>query len=154
MTTESEGTDLPSEPDEERPIDDGDFELGMLVRLANAGAMSLGVTLWVGGSVISGLLVGAATYFDGVAEKTARAGGDGGEVLAGLYRDKAAAFREQIGTEFETAFSAPYTLTFIHLQHARVFSPGGFFIPRDEGVWWRGRIDRVDGFFIGNFSTE
>jgi hypothetical protein len=49
---------------DEPPGDDGDYALGTLVRLANAGGLSMGVTLFVGGTVVSGLLVGAGGAAD------------------------------------------------------------------------------------------
>lgn len=75
----------------------------------------------------------------------------GGDAFAPMFRQTADVFREQVGTEFREAFEAPYTLAYIHLKDARVFSPSGGAMPQ-EGFWWRGRIDKVDGFTIGSLS--
>lgn len=135
---------------EGRPPDEGDGNLGTLVRLANTGTVSMDVTLWVGGSVVSGLLVGVAEYLDGLAGSLEPAG-EGAALLSKFYRDQAEGFRELVGEEFQPAFDAPYTLVHIHLKNARVFSAGGEATPR-TCTWWRGRIDRVDAFSIGSLA--
>ena len=152
MTTNEPGEVAPESQDA-LPADEGDPDLATLVRIANTGGMSLGVTLLVGGATVSGLLVGSAEFFDGLAAYMEARGGDGGAVLAKLYRQQATDFREAIGTDFEKAFSAPYVATFIHLQDARVFAPGGRYLPTDEGLFWRGRLDSIDGWSIGNLGT-
>jgi hypothetical protein len=63
--------------------------------------------------------------------------------------------REQVGDataenfDFESAFAADYIPTYIHLRGARFFSPSGQSVPGNEGFFWRGRLDAVDGWSIG-----
>jgi hypothetical protein len=39
------------------------------------------------------------------------------------------------------------------LSDAKYFQIGGAPIPQDGGIWWRGRISAVSGFFIGKLSA-
>jgi len=125
----------------------GDPTLESLIELANSGTMSLGVTLWVGGVVISGTLVGVSEYFEGVAGFV-EGSGEGGAAIAGAYRKLAGTFHYEIGSQPEDVERFP---TMIHLKAARVFSAGAAAMPR-QGLWWRGRLDRVDGYSIGSLS--
>jgi hypothetical protein len=44
---------------------------------------------------------------------------------------------------------------FIHLKEAFFFLPGHASLPtKGDGVYWRGRLDRVDGFFFGTIRNE
>jgi len=143
------------EGDEESPLDRdaGDPNLSVLVRIANTGAMTMGVTLLVGGAVVSGLLVGSIEYFESLASRLEEEGGEGGQALADVYRTQAGEFREQMPSDFDEAFGAPYVATFIHLKNAHVFSPSGAYIPKNQGTHWRGRLDSVDAWSIGSITT-
>lgn len=136
---------------DEPPGDDGDYALGTLVRLANAGGVSMGVTLFVGGSIVTGLLIGAVQYHEGVAKMLDEVG-ENAEWLAQMHRAQAETLREQFGDDFTKAFEAPYRLSFIHLKDAKAYTPGLDPLPTGQGFWWRGRMDRVDGFFIGELG--
>lgn len=132
--------------------DRGDPTLSVLVRIANAGGMSLGVTLMVGGAVVSGILVGTADFNEGLAEYIDQKSGPDGKFLADMHRKAAEDLRSEFGDDFKAAFGAPYVATYIHLRDARVYTPHGS-VPRNEGIFWRGRLDSVDGWSIGSLGT-
>ena len=139
--------------EDERPPDNGDYNLSGLVRLANAGGVSLGVTLLVGGAVVSGLLVGAAEFFEGLADYLDREAGEDAQAFTHGYRSFAKEFRDEIGSDFDQAVDAPYVVTYIHLRDAHVFAPGGGYLPSNAGLFWRGRLESVDGWSIGTLGT-
>src|SRR5690242_11263003 len=59
-------------PVQERPTEAPmDWFLAELVRRANEGGLSIGVTLCVGGTLVSGSLIGGRAYFESIAERAA-----------------------------------------------------------------------------------
>jgi hypothetical protein len=135
-----------ADQDESEIIRDG--LLTGFVDMANAGKVGFGLTVWTGGAIVSGTLVGITDYFDGVASDFDRAQGEGAEALANAFRTVAAGMRQEV----ESAERESPTL--IHLKHAKTYSPGGRPIPTHRGVWWRGRLDAVDGWCFGELVVE
>lgn len=107
------------------------------------------VTLNVGGLLVAGELIDAATYFDELAAIT-------NEELQGSISDEAlaqlnalfGAFRAQAEQPGGSAGSGPHEPTHIHLRNARVYQPGGTPAPAAGGVAWRVRLDAVLGFSL------
>ena len=138
------------------PRDDaGDAFLRVFIRGLNAAAAressndadtTIGVTLWVGGSIVSGQLVGSATYFRGLKETFREATG-GDDSFDGLF--------DTITTELsKDADNDEGPIRFVHLREARTFVAGQEPIPANQGMWWRGRLDHIDGFAFGLLSVS
>ena len=133
----------------------GDRLLHTLVTLADDQGLSVSVTLYVQGLIISGQLIGTKEYLEGLAEQLEQHGRavrpQAKDVLDGFVR----AFRELAeteGTDREARLlngedTVPSDRSrYIHLMNARaITSDGGRF----HTAWWRGRIERVDGFAFG-----
>lgn len=125
-----------------------DFLLQHLVTIANNTGLSMGVTLIVGGGIISGQLIGGKEYFEllkaSMLSSTSNVEGVG-EAFG------------QIFEEYSKIYTAPpeekNLPTFIHLKQAMIFSPGQTPIP-SNGLLWRGRIASVAGFSLGSFSVS
>lgn len=133
---------------------DRDFLLGLWVRVANAGKGTVGITIWTGGAIVSGTLVGYLEYLDGVAEEFDRTAEDP-EGFGDVFRTIRDTQREQMsrsGKDDDDLYrgTAP---SFIHLKDAKTYAPGGEPIPTNRGVWWRGSLDAVDGWCFGELST-
>ncbi|AKK66454.1 MULTISPECIES: hypothetical protein [Xanthomonas translucens group] len=118
-----------------------DYLLQDLVAIANLG-VQIGLTLTVGGSTISGMLIGGKEFMQRLTESITEVAPD--ELVEPLqerfqpYRD----IYEQ--SELKPA-------TFVHLADARVVATGGEFPV--NGCLWRGRISQVSGFSIGVMSS-
>lgn len=140
-----------------------DWFLEMLVDIVTRDGISFGITLNVGGVLVSGELVSYRKYFEGFAEDF-----KGGLIRAGFTPDNAEiavkAFREvpdfltsiantneQGGARGTPPSPRP---GFIHLRNARFFHPGEVPVPANKGVWWRGRLNAVDGFILGSLSVS
>jgi hypothetical protein len=138
--------------DEDAPRgEDGraDWFLAELVRRANEGGLSIGITLNVGGTLISGTLVGGRRFFEGFAEDVAAAAADAetaGRARA-FFRSPAAMYSDGSGAREVPANPEP--LAYLHLENARFFTATGTPIPGDQGVFWRGKLGAVDGFALG-----
>jgi hypothetical protein len=120
-----------------RPIDPF---LRVLVDIANGGKNEFGVTLIVGGFLVSGILVGVRKYYEGFTN-----------TFAGGIPNKEDA--ERISQALmqmcppQDAELAPAEC--IHLQSAHFFTAAADPIPSGDGVWWRGRLSEVGGFHLG-----
>lgn len=125
-----------------------DWFLAELVRRANEGGISVGVTLCVGGTLVSGSLIGGRAYFERIAESAAVAARDAGEAARAraFLRSPAALY----GAASEGAADPDdEPLAYIHLAGARFFTASGRPMPGKDGLLWRGRLGAVDGFVLG-----
>ena len=136
------------------PVDkfnNSDYFLQILVKACNTSDLSLSITLNVRGLLVSGDLIGGEQYFDCFASDMKDAGmsaedADLFKKLGGIYTKQ----KEQIKDKKydETAPPPQY----IHLKNAQICLPGGSPIPTNRGVWWRGRLEAIDGFHLGKLS--
>lgn len=128
-------------------VDDKDWFLQSLINMVNGGKMSFGITLNVGGFLVSGTLIGGKEYFEGFGEDFA----SGFQDLDSAESIKAAFSKNgEIYTSEEDAPPPSY----VHIKDARFFNTNGNPIPGNRGVWWRGRVAEVDGFSLGSLSAE
>lgn len=106
-----------------------DFILESLIDFVTNDGGALPITLQVGGLFISGLLMSEELYFK--------------QAFISL-ENKIPTFPKF------SELSHPLPADFIHLADARIVS-GGSTIPQgDRGIFWRGKLEAVDGFFMGN----
>jgi len=128
-----------------------DWLLERWVRLAELG-VEVGVTLQLGGLLISGTLVGARHYLeyqrsDVLADLVQR----GLPPLIARKVDRAFATDLEAMAESDQAErdGAASPRRFIHLKDACIIADGGhrasFVVP-----YWRGQLRRVDAFFLGS----
>lgn len=146
---------MSDDSDEEWPV--GDHHLIMLVDAITAadaeneaGNTGIGVTLLVGGALISGVMIGFGAYLDATAERWRRMEDQGdGPGMAELFAEEASRFREE--AEIHEVGHARY----VHLREARFVHPSGL-VPtlraQHEGMLMRIEIARIDGFAIGVLS--
>lgn len=126
---------------------ENDWFLQELVSMVNRTGNSIGITLFVGGVLVSGQLIGGKHYFDGFAD-TFAAGTDNPDDATwfkDMFSKLGDVYVEPDGTYKQDAELPHY----IHLKDARTFHPSGNPIPGTGGVWWRGRIREVNGFNLG-----
>lgn len=139
----------------EDPIPEVDELLRVLVRLINsASGLEVGLTLAVKGLLISGTAISWRDYYKGTAgyirDATRGSESEGvADSIASIF-DALVEGQEKLEAEDPTAKDAPPN--FIHLKQARVFT-GADPIPREQGMWWRGRLSEVDGFTVGNVNV-
>ena len=128
-------------------IDDNDWFLQRLVHIVNSGNISFGITLNVGGFLVSGTLTGGKEYFEGVASDFA------GTVSDTEEAEKIRALFAKPGELYSSKENQP-SPSYVHIKDARFFNTNGNPIPGNRGVWWRGRLSEVDGFSLGSLSSE
>lgn len=138
-----------------------DSILRRLVDLLNeVDSISFGVTLSVGGMLVSGQLVGAKTYHNAMAQ------GFGAEfekavktpAMRELFESFANGIQRGERKESEVNAEAEGLMwrmpMHIHLKDARFFHPGAEPLPSNSGVWWRGRLSAIDGFSFGDLKSS
>lgn len=142
--SEREKEDRINNPSEE------DWFLQTIVKMVNIDSSAeFGITLNVGGFLVSGILVGGKQYFEGLAEYIS-SGVDEKEAAEGIKKTLGKP-KEIYGHE-TSKNSLP---SYIHLKEAKFYNTqGNPPIPGNQGVWWRGRISEVQGFMFGKLGAE
>ncbi|MFG6111142.1 gas vesicle accessory protein GvpU [Stenotrophomonas nematodicola] len=111
----------------------------------------LPVTLYLGGSLVSGQLISGDRYFEEMAELLSR-----GTYDAEHERELTRASVNEFGDKYRKAREDQGEQdgpVFIHLREASVFGLTGSPIPSNP-VLWRGRINAVSGFHIGSLRVS
>jgi hypothetical protein len=133
----------------------------------------LGLTLFVQGTMVSGLLIGEKHYFEALSDvlndniSGTLEGKEAFKVFLSPFQTVSKKLSDNQVEEIKSddnleqgvkskdnqeEKSQPPNIEFIHLQNAKFYN-GGALIPNDKGVYWRGLLSRVDGFFIGSLSS-
>jgi hypothetical protein len=162
QTSESQATpeDLPTN----RAHFNCDWFLQTLVDMANnaskEGSIEFPITLQVGGLLVSGHLTSGRNFFEGLADDLK----SGLDQIPGWEKagneDIVAPFRQLGKHMYETPEqestdpkdTIKKSIEFIHLRNARIMHPGGSPVPNNRPVWWRGRLEAVDAFFLGGLA--
>ena len=132
-------------------LDDGverDHFLQTLVILANNDDIEMGVTLTVGGFLISGMLISGKKYYEKIKTLLSENIDDDSalEYIQSIIDLPMAVYKDDDDDD------RPINIVFIHLRNAQFFGSDGSHIPQPDGALWRGRISEVSGFFLGNLS--
>jgi hypothetical protein len=97
------------------------------------------ITVSVGGILVSGVIISAALYMQLFLD---------GAIQDVIDRAKASgALQPEDGIERDPP-------EFLHLASAKFWLPDHHPIPSGEGVLWRCRIDRIDGYHLGEFGVS
>lgn len=137
---------------------DPDWLLQQFVSLANDGTGTFGVTLLVGGTLVSGIIIGGAEYLESLGKQF------GGSI--GMAEDKAAAlykpFIDKFYSKADVAASeveddpdedqAPPS--FIHLKNVKILHAAGLVPQKQDDILWRGRLADVDGWMLGTLGDK
>lgn len=117
----------------------------LFLSLVEEDGIEVPITLNINGVVISGLLIGASAYYEGITESSKLLhDGTMSKIIYKKFEDlKEAYFKQkQENKEQEDQENSP---SFIHLKNAVYFNTDGQSIPTSN-TWWRGRISSLDGF--------
>jgi hypothetical protein len=138
------------EPDKIALSPEHDWFLAQLVGWANEFGIEQGITLAVGGAVISGQLISGKRFFEELATFVMSSGGNATDelkkALAESIKQWTVIYNQPEGTADD---SAPPVPTYIHLRNALWIYPDGRFLPANHGVLWRGKLAAIDGFCLG-----
>jgi hypothetical protein len=161
QTENTSKDDMPPGEAHERIEQDTDWLLATLVRRANAGNLRTGMTVFVGGTVITGILTSGRAFLEhvGTVMDSVPEAPEEGDVSdpTDSARDAFARFADDLygaqeRGEFEDA--ARDSPGFIHLEVARFLMGNASLGPENESMFWRGRLNRIDGFTLGYLSAD
>ena len=140
---------LPGQPAAAAP--GADAFLQFLVNLVNNGSQieSIGVTLQMGGMLVSGSIVSGAEYFDRFAETFSDSLSD----MDTQARQSVRTSLAELGDVFRLPQPAEPLPNYIHLVDALFFTADGTPIA-GQPTLWRGRSSAVDGFILGRLQSE
>ncbi|CAB3835934.1 hypothetical protein LMG26846_01218 [Achromobacter insuavis] len=145
-----EPTSSPSQPAPAVATPSADVFLQFLVNLVNNGGQlkSIGVTLQMGGMLVSGEIVSGAEYFDRFAETFADSLSD----MDTPARQSVRASLAELGDVFRLPQPAEPLPNYVHLADALFFTADGTPIA-GQPTLWRGRSSAVDGFILGRLQA-
>ncbi|MFD1789685.1 hypothetical protein ACFSC3_19195 [Sphingomonas floccifaciens] len=139
--------DMGAEPVYELPSDQ-DWLLTQLVQWAELG-VNTGVTLFVNGNVVSGMLSSEGVYIRRLRREFADGLGDGA-VAAPIDR-AFASILEGVDALRQEEGPIPYP-RYAHLTDAQVFAPGSDPLPSKQAISLRIKIASVDSFSLGKMA--
>ncbi|WYX62419.1 gas vesicle protein [Achromobacter xylosoxidans] len=121
------------------------------MNLVNNGGQlkSIGVTLQMGGMLVSGSIVSGAEYFDRFAETFSDSLSD----MDTQARQSVRTSLAELGDVFRLPQPAEPLPNYIHLVDALFFTADGTPIA-GQPTLWRGRSSAVDGFILGRLQSE
>jgi hypothetical protein len=130
--------------------------LQLFVRLMNSLDVQLGVTVLVGGSWVSGILIPPRTFTEEAGTDLVEKAGAEAEGLQQFFRELG---RQWFPSESEVEAAPPTAQTtrredrpfHLHLRNARMVTTTGA-IPVD-GAYMRIRLAEVTGWVVGDFSA-
>lgn len=128
-----------------------DWLLQHLVWMANTHDMVIPITLNVRGLIVSGELVGGVEYFGEIGKDFASGlqGYRGADTVTGIFKEWSGRIYRDSKDTPRKDLREPH---FIHLRNVKFYSPGQRPLPKNPGVWWRGRLAGVDGFCLGSLT--
>lgn len=125
--------------------DDCDWLLQHLVEMANLGIHTY-VTLTTGAGMVTGQVIGGEMFFDLYKEVCA---GAWPESYKKPFFEVVDVWKTRYKRDDEDKkFDPPI---YIHMKDVKVFN-AGVFVPANEGVLWRGKLDSITGFSIGHLG--
>jgi hypothetical protein len=128
------------------------------VTLANDYNLQIAVTLMMSGILVSGTITSGAEFLQHIGRSISAAAGSDQKPLGQtiekhyqavakkLYPQTPAAPEKEVPEALEG--TAPRKSYFIHLKDVNMLGPR----PLPAVPYWRGRLDRVDGWFIGGLK--
>ncbi|MCM2435360.1 gas vesicle accessory protein GvpU [Agrobacterium rosae] len=129
-----------------------DWMLAWFIAQAEAYGVEIGVTLAVGGSLVSGVIINGRSYIEQLAQGFRNANSASetlSEALANSVSEWAAVYP---ATSAETDIFA-LKPNYIHLRNARIYQTNDNPIP-NNGMLWRGKLSSVDGFSAGEMQRS
>lgn len=120
-----------------------DNTLEFFAEAVNKHDFSLDITLNLKGAIVTGTMVSAGKYFEGLSETFG-----GGNDVAEALSEKLAQAGE--GAQSSNGGGA----NFIHLEDAKVYCGDTKPTPAKGDILWRGKLSEVDGFFLGKIHDH
>lgn len=120
--------------------------LRAMVAVAERSPLELGITLTIKGLIITGFMVSQETYFNSLIEGLGTISQDN-EIKSSL-QEFLSQLKDKLAQNNGSA-SGQVQPNFIHLRNVKIYPSEGRGMPTYGDALWRGHIDSVDGFSLG-----
>jgi hypothetical protein len=127
-------------------VPQSDHMLRTLAAIPEKSQMELGITLNVSGLLITGYMISQATYFNNLIDGLNASNADSEAKV--LLVDFLSQLRDKLEDERLNKRTHPFP-EFIHLRDTTLYPSEGQGMPSYGEALWRGRIQSVDGFSLG-----
>ena len=125
-----------------------DFFISMSNKNTEKSAM-FGITLTVGGTLISGDIISGSQYFD----KLSKQFHDGYKLENNTKADET--FKLMFNSFKKTnEIKEELEINHIHLDNIRIYQSSNQPIPNHDGVLWRGKVSDIQGFTFGKLELK
>ncbi|MEG4851458.1 MULTISPECIES: hypothetical protein [unclassified Microcoleus] len=128
-----------------------------------AGQVDIDITLSVQGLSVSGVVISEKLYFEGIYNdlKLSFSSSDILEKEAQIFLENHQSFAAKLSGDREVK-SQLKNIEYIHLKNVAFYNgncltpknANNLLIPNHRGGYWRGHLNRVDGFCIGNLTEH
>lgn len=128
-----------------------------------SGQVDIDITLSVQGLTVSGVLINEKLYFEGIYNdlKLSFSSSDILEKEAQVFLQSYQSLAENLSGDREVK-SPLKNIEYIHLKNVAFYNgnclipknANNLLIPNNRGGYWRGNLNRVDGFCIGNLTEH
>ncbi|WP_102232255.1 gas vesicle accessory protein GvpU [Metabacillus schmidteae] len=137
---------------EQTQMSTNDAIMLMFLDLVEQDGIEVGVTLSVKGAIISGILIGATAYYEGITEASKNFDDSTmSKIISKKFHDLKEEYAQQKQQEAEKeSKDKANPFTFIHLKDAKYLNSHGE-LSHSKGTWWRGKIESIDGFSFNSF---
>lgn len=126
-----------------------DWFLANLVGYADANGLRQGLTLTVGGTIVTGMLIGGRVYFDELKKQMAASGrGEAPESAANILAEEYGRYADIYPLPDGSTGAWEAKPVYIHLKDACFIDMRGNKLP-SNGMLWRGKLAHVSGFTVG-----
>lgn len=131
-----------------------DYLLSTWVAVADKADTGVGVTLSIGGTLVTGTITGVGAYIDGTMDALEASGGDWTylrEQLHDAVPDQPEDLPEDPDdlSDEQLLELIKVSAAYVHLKDAKLITPMGIVPTSGSGVYWRARLDRIDGWCYG-----
>lgn len=123
---------------------DSDRLLQALVSVPERTSLEIGITLSAGGLLITGFIISQEAYFNTLIEGVGKTKADEG--MKELLQDFLAQLKEPI---IESTSDQSIFPRFIHLRDVKIYPSEGRGMPTLGHTLWRGDLQKVNGFSLG-----
>ncbi|MEG5058781.1 hypothetical protein QUB60_12040 [Microcoleus sp. A2-C5] len=132
-----------------------DVLLILLINIADdfVGKVNINITLFVQGLIVSGVLIGEKPYFEGlynVVNSSFSSFEEREKEVEAFLTNYKSLCAKLSGNQKEQ--NQLRNIEYIHLKDVHFYS-GNTTIPNNSSPYWRGDLNRVDGFCLRNLST-
>lgn len=129
---------------EQTQMSTNDAIMLMFLDLVEEDGIEVDVTLSVNGTIVSGTLIGATAYYEGVTEASkSLEDSTMSKIISKKFHDLKEEYAKQKQEEDKESKDKENSFTFIHLKNAKYINAND---KGSNGTWWRGKIASVDGF--------